>query len=183
MSPDSAPLAAELGARMASFVTKPVEDFAPLIESYRALFLQHHPGRKPPAPMMIDFTYCHEDAEEAERVAREYLTKYYLSLDEHYELSGSHFGQVKGYEQYASDAELLQQAGEDASVQGFIASQIWGTPEQIIEKQRHRLDVAGDVVALFGISYAGMPYDTVRGSFELLGSKVVPALKKMGPAR
>jgi alkanesulfonate monooxygenase SsuD/methylene tetrahydromethanopterin reductase-like flavin-dependent oxidoreductase (luciferase family) len=181
MSPDSVPLAAEIGGRMVMFVNKPIEDMMPLIENYRQLFRKHNPGHEVPAPMLIDFTYCHEDPEEVKQVAREYLAKYYLALDEHYEFSGRHFGGTKGYEKYAEDAAVLQEVGENAAIEAFIEAQAWGTPEQIIEKMRHRVEVAGDISALFGVSYAGMPYGKVQESLELLGTKVVPELKKLTP--
>lgn len=177
MTPDSAMAAANLGGTMMSFVQLPFEQHAEAAKAWRDKFRETHPDKEPGAPVFTDFTYCHEDPEVAEKVAREYLAKYYLTVIRHYDFDGSHWGEIQGYQAYQAGADIIREAGLDAAVEGFIQAQCWGTPEEIVEKQRRRLElVGGDIRAAMAVSYAGMPFDLVEGSLRLIGEKVVPAL-------
>ena len=79
MSPDSVPAVARIGARMMTFIQYSVDKHVAAIEEYRGLYRQAH-NAEPPPVLTQDFVYCHEDAEEAERVARDYLSRYFLSV-------------------------------------------------------------------------------------------------------
>ena len=72
------------------------------IERWRSLYREAH-GREPGPPLLQDFVYCHEDPEEAERVAREHLSRYFLSVIKHYDFAGSHWRETKGYEAYQAN--------------------------------------------------------------------------------
>jgi alkanesulfonate monooxygenase SsuD/methylene tetrahydromethanopterin reductase-like flavin-dependent oxidoreductase (luciferase family) len=181
MSPDSADAAGDLGARMMSFIQGPIENHLALIDQWRERFREKHPELgEPPPPLLTDFTYCHEDAEEAERMAHEYIGRYFLSVIKHYDFAGSHWRETKGYQAYQVGADMIAEAGMEAAAAGFVQSQNWGTPEQIIEKMRARMDVVGEFQSSMSVSYAGMPFDKVGDSLSLLGTKVVPELQKMG---
>ncbi len=79
MTPDSGMAAAASGGTMMSFIQAPFETHAEAINAWRDKYKELHPGRPTGSPLVTDFTYCHEDAEEAERVAREYLSKYFIT--------------------------------------------------------------------------------------------------------
>ena len=64
MSPDSMDVAAEMGAAMATFVQFPIEQHAPLIQSYQDKFRAAQ-GHDAPPPTLTEFVYCGEDADEA----------------------------------------------------------------------------------------------------------------------
>ncbi|MDF0531335.1 LLM class flavin-dependent oxidoreductase [Tsukamurella sp. 8F] len=54
-----------------------------------------------------------------------------------------------------------------------------GTPEQVIEKTLHFADYVGDYQRqLFLMDHAGLPLDQVLEQVELLGTEVVPVLRK-----
>jgi alkanesulfonate monooxygenase SsuD/methylene tetrahydromethanopterin reductase-like flavin-dependent oxidoreductase (luciferase family) len=180
MTPDSGVAAANLGAAMMSFVQLPWDQHHAAVEAWRGRFREVHTGKEPGAPVFSDFTFCHEDADYAEEVAREYLSKYYLSVIRHYDFDGSHWGDTKGYQAYQAGADAIKEAGLEAACEGFVQSQLWGTPEQIIDGWTKRYEMTGDLRPAMAISYAGMPFDLVRGSLELIGSKVVPELHKLG---
>jgi alkanesulfonate monooxygenase SsuD/methylene tetrahydromethanopterin reductase-like flavin-dependent oxidoreductase (luciferase family) len=179
MSPDSVPAVAKLGARMMTFMQYPAEQHAEAINRYRDIYRSEH-GKEPGPVLTQDFVYCHEDPAEAEATAREYLSRYFLSVIKHYDFAGKHWRETKGYEAYQAGADMIREAGMEAAGAGYADTQIWGTPEQIIEKYRHRLEVLGDHQPNIAPSFAGLPFDKVRASLKLFGEKVVPELKKMG---
>jgi Tetracyclin repressor-like, C-terminal domain len=98
----------------------------------------------------------------------------------HYDFAGSHWRETKGYEAYQVGADMIREAGMEAAADGYADTQIWGTPEQIVQKYRHRFEVFGDHQPNIAPSFAGLPFDKVRASLELFGEKVVPELHKMG---
>ena len=87
MSPDSVDAAAELGVGMMTFLQSSMADHLPAVERYRELFRAAH-GTEPKPPRFAEFLYCHPDADEAEAVARRYLSQYFLSVVKHYEFVG-----------------------------------------------------------------------------------------------
>lgn len=179
MSPDSVPAVAKAGARMMTFMQYPPEQHVPAIERYRECYRAEH-GTEPGPILTQDFVYCHEDPEVAERTAREYLSRYFLSVVKHYDFAGEHWRETKGYEAYQVGADMIREAGMEAAAAGYADTQIWGTPEQIVEKYRHRLELFGDHQPNIAPSFAGLPFDQVRASLKLFGERVVPELKKMG---
>ena len=178
-SNESAVAAADIGAGLVFIVQKEIEDHMPMVELYRKRYREVQ-GTEAPPPWLIDFTYVHEDAAEAERVAHEYMQRYYISVLEHYEYGGSHLATTKGYESYAAGAALVQELGLEESARRFVAINNFGTPDQVIERVRRRREVVGDYVALFGVSFGGLEYERVYDSCTLLGEKVLPAVAALG---
>ena len=119
MSPDSLDVAAELGAAMATFVQFPIEQHAPLIEGYRDKFRAAH-GHDAPPPTSTEFVYCSEDPDEAERTAKEYISRYFTTVMRHYEFGGTHFGETKGYQAYDAVATMIREAGQEAVGTGLL---------------------------------------------------------------
>jgi alkanesulfonate monooxygenase SsuD/methylene tetrahydromethanopterin reductase-like flavin-dependent oxidoreductase (luciferase family) len=177
-SDESAQAAADIGASLVFIVQKPIEEHMPMVNIYRDRYCEVH-GTEPPPPWLIDFTYVHEDEAEAERVAHNYMQRYYVSVLQHYEYGGAHLAKTKGYESYASGAKLIQELGLEESARRFVAVNNYGTPEQVIDRVRQRREVIGDYVALFGPSFGGLEYDKVFDSCTLLGEKVLPAIAAM----
>jgi alkanesulfonate monooxygenase SsuD/methylene tetrahydromethanopterin reductase-like flavin-dependent oxidoreductase (luciferase family) len=180
MSPDSIPVVAELGAQLMTFMQYDTATHAAAIERWRGLHRDKH-GTEPGPPLLQDFTYCHEDADEAEAVATEYISRYFLSVIKHYDFAGSHWRETKGYEAYQVGADMIREAGMEAAAGAYVQANAYGTPEQIIGKYEERRDLIGDFMANLAFSFAGLPYEKVHASMKLFGEKVVPALKKMQP--
>lgn len=180
MTPDSGIAAANLGGTMMSFVQLPWEMHHDAIEAWRRRFEEVHPGKDPGAPLMTDFTYVHHDAEYAEKIARQYLTKYYKTVIRHYDFDGSHWGNTKGYTAYAAASDAINEAGVDGAAEGFVQCQTWGTPDQIVAEYERRVSMSGELRPAFAVSYAGMPFELVRDSLILLGREVAPALRELG---
>jgi alkanesulfonate monooxygenase SsuD/methylene tetrahydromethanopterin reductase-like flavin-dependent oxidoreductase (luciferase family) len=179
ISPDSVPAVARIGARMMTFMQYPAEQHAAPINQYREIYRKTH-GLEPGPVLTQDFVYCDADPAKAEQTARHYLSRYFLSLIKHYDFAGSHWRHTKGYEAYQVGADMVREAGMEAAGAGYADTQIWGTPDQIIEKYRHRVEVLGDIMPNIAPSFAGLPFDQVRASLKLFGEEVVPELHRMG---
>ena len=178
MSPDSVDAAAELGVGMMTFLQTPIADHLPAVDRYRELFRAAH-GTEPKPPTFAEFLYCHSDAEQAEETARRHLSQYFLSIVKHYEFSGTHFGQTKGYQAYDEGARMIREAGLEAAAAAYADAQPWGTPDQIAKKLAAQKAVMGDLDINVVFSYAGLPFDKVEESFTLFSKEVLPALREL----
>lgn len=179
MSQESVPVVAKLGLRMMTFVQYDIEQHLPLINTYRQIYREEH-GEEPPPVHLQDFTFCHEDEEEAERMSREYVGRWFTSIMQHYEFAGQHFGETKSYESYQAAADMIREAGLEAAAEGYVNAQATGTPKQILEEYERRVDLVGDFTASIDPSFGSLPYDKVRESLTTFSEKVLPELKKMG---
>jgi alkanesulfonate monooxygenase SsuD/methylene tetrahydromethanopterin reductase-like flavin-dependent oxidoreductase (luciferase family) len=175
MSPDSVIAAAELGARMVMFSQRPWEDQAKSVSTYRDRFVEVH-GREPGPPVVCDFVYCDADAGRAEEVAHRHIAGYLASVMEHYELEGEHFKQAKGYESYGSAVDLLRAIGLEKLCDMYLAVNVWGTPDQIVDRLHARRAVIGDHDLTCCFRYAGLPMADAEASMRLFAAEVLPAL-------
>lgn len=178
MSPDSVGAAADVGGAMMSFVQGGPEKLLPSISRYRDLFRAAH-GRAAPHVVLSDLTYCHRDPALAAERASQYLSQYYLSVIKHYDFAGEHFAQTKGYQAYGEGARLIREAGFEAAAQGYVQAQLWGTPDQLIQRFRERVAVVGPYSPNFIFSYAGMPHEMAQASMETFSREVLPFLREI----
>jgi len=179
MSPDTAPIAAEFGARMMFFVQFTIDKHLPGVEIYRESFRKYHQRPAPP-PLAIDFTFCDRDAGRAEELARRHIASYYLSVIKHYEFNDDYHSRLKGYEGYAKAAELLRETGLENAAQAYADQQAWGTPQQILEKLERRRRAMGDFEWNVCASFAGLPFKDVESSLRLIAKEVVPEVRNWG---
>jgi alkanesulfonate monooxygenase SsuD/methylene tetrahydromethanopterin reductase-like flavin-dependent oxidoreductase (luciferase family) len=183
VSPETAEILAELGVGMLIIPQKPWEEIELDLSTYRDACARH--GTEPRAPVAAAWVYCAGDEGAAEEGARRWIGAYWRSAIAHYEIGGAHFRSLAGYEYYGKMSELMDTAGPDILDQiteAFVATQVWGTPEQCLEKIREiETRVHNDhLVGVF--SYGGMPYDEAERSLRLFASEVMPHLQKP-PAR
>jgi alkanesulfonate monooxygenase SsuD/methylene tetrahydromethanopterin reductase-like flavin-dependent oxidoreductase (luciferase family) len=176
MSPESAPITAELGARMMFFVQYPIAQHLPGVQSYREHFRKFHGVEAPPV-LTTDFVLCDRDAARAEAMARRYVAGYFMSVMRHYEFLGEHFGRAKGYEAYAQAAELLREAGQEAATEAFVEAQSWGTPQQILDKLEKRRQVIGDFELNAITSFSGLSFAEAERSLRLFAEEVLPEIR------
>jgi len=176
VSPESVVQAAELGARLMVFSQQPWNMFAdgPLA-AYRDAYRRCHASE--PGPVLTgDLMFCHEDSSTAEALAHEYMSNYFLSIVEHYELLSEHFSKTKGYAHYATASELFRAVGVETSVDTYCSVQTWGTPEQILDKLAARRELVGAFELNAIVNYGGMPFDQCEASVRLFAEKVIPEL-------
>jgi len=178
-SADSVAACAKMGARMIMFSEAHWERRLPSIERHRQLFREQH-GTEAPPVLTADFTFCHEDGAYAQEVAEEAMTTYLQSLLEHYDLMGTHLDEMPGYQGYGKQAEKLRAVGFEKYVDGFLAANSYGTPEQMLEKFRTRWDTIGPFELATCFRYGGMKTENVRSSMQLFAEKVMPELRSWG---
>jgi len=177
MSSDSVPVVARLGAKMMCFAQKPWKDMTDHFGRYRELFASHHPDRPVPPPVCVDFLCCDESAERAEALAREHMANYYVTVMEHYEMASTHFSQMKGYGDYATNALALREAGMEKAANGFVDINTWGTPTRILEGLEQRQRDIGDFDLTVQVSYGGMANEDAERSMRLFADKVLPEVR------
>ncbi len=175
-SDDSVQSAASVGARMVMFAEKEWERRRPGIDRHRELFEAEH-GVAPPPPLTADFTLCMTDGEEARQKAEQYMGTYLASLLGHYELMEDHFAETAGYEGYGQNAEILRKVGEAGFLKGFMSSNAYGTPDQILEAFEQRRDALGPYELATCFRYGGIPFEESKASLELFAAEVLPVLK------
>ena len=176
MSPDSVLAAADLGARMVAFSQRPWDDQAVAINTYKERFVATH-GREPGPPVICDFVYCHQDSSRAEEMAHKYIAGYLASVMEHYELESDHLKQAKGYESYGSAVDMMKAIGLEKLCEMYLGVNVWGTPDQIVERLRARREVVGDHDLTCCFRYAGLPYDDAEASMRLFARDVLPVVQ------
>ncbi len=177
MSPDTVPVCAETGSVQALFAYKPWPEVMPDITRYRELFESQH-GRVAPPIMTVDLGFCHESEDRALELAHKYVGKYFNSFAEHYEIFGSHLTNSKSYSHYGGAGDALKAVGHQEMVDGFVASNIWGTPKQILDKYEERRAIVGDMQPCMTFSFSGMSYGEVEASMSLYSREVMPELRR-----
>lgn len=178
MSPDSILTMAELGLGLLLVPHKPWEEVAVDIEKYRQLFNKVH-NTNPPSPIAACWTYCHEDAGVAEAAAGKYITGYWQSVIDHYEMNKDYFKDRKGYEYYVNMSDVINETGRDAIAEMFMGLQVWGTPEQCYQKILNIRSKIGNDGFNGVFTYADMPFDMAEQSYLLFSREVLPQLKKL----
>ena len=175
-SEDSVDACAAIGGRMIMFAETDWHKRMPSIERHRARYRDKF-GVDAPPMLLADFMYCHEDADIAKQRSEEYLASYLASILEHYELMGEHFSSMKGYERYGQQAETLRAMGFDKYLNGFLASNAYGTPEQILDKLHERIEITGPFDMATCFRFGGIPIDQARESMQLFARKIMPELR------
>ena len=176
MSPDSVLAAADLGARMVTFSQRPWDD--------QAVGDQHVQGavRRQPRPRAgaagdLRLRVLRRRPGRAEEMAHKYIAGYLASVMEHYELESDHFKNAKGYESYGNAVDLMKAIGLDKLCAMYLDVNVWGTPDQIIERLRGRREVVGDHDLTCCFRYAGLPYEDAEASMRLFAREVLPVVQ------
>ena len=84
-----------------------------------------------------------------------------------------------GYESYKAMQDALAEMGADGMAAFYKDLQVWGTPEQCLEKVIDLREKTGCTHTSYAFGYAGMPYETATRSMELFASEVLPELQKL----
>jgi hypothetical protein len=105
------------------------------------------------------------------------MATYLQSLLEHYELMGDHLDNMEGYQAYGKQAAKLREIGFEKYVDGFLAANAYGTPDQMLEKYRERFDVIGPFEEAACFRYGGIAYEDAEASMRLYAETVLPELK------
>ena len=178
VSPESLSIMAELGLGLLIIPQKPWGTVAQELTAYRQEYCAHHHEQAPP-PFVASFVYCDENADRAEEMANRHLGGYWHSMVEHYEMDGSHFKNIKGYEWYANASAHINNDGAAAARQFFVDLHVWGTPEQCYQKLLNIRDYVGNDKFNGMFSYGGLPHAAAEASMRLFAKEVMPQLQKL----
>ena len=176
ISPQSIDLMARLKVGLMVIAQKPWDTVRAELDGYRARYLELN-GEEPLKPLLVCAVAVNETEAGAQRMRDVYLQRYSRSTTDHYQFANIEFADIEGYEYYGKLAENIEKHGIE-NFNSFLADlQIWGTPEQVIERLTNYVDIidAGAVILL--LSFGGMPTDEVDANFALFTDKVLPALK------
>ena len=123
--------------------------------------------------MLAFHMHCHEDPEEAARIARDPLNRYLKLLVDAARgwVDGAASDNYKGYGKMISalDAETFESQVEKGSA--------WvGTPEMLTEQIRaYDADIGGFDDASLQVNFNDMSFEDAQKSVKLFGEKVMPA--------
>ena len=101
----------------------------------------------------------------------------------HYELASGHFAQTRGYEHYAANSRAIRESGGKNDVGTmYLDNQVWGTPEQCLEKLSQINQLMGPDHLVAVMKYGGMPLDEAEASMRLFAREVLPVAQKLPEA-
>ena len=178
VSPESSLALAQLGLGILIIPQKPWSEVENELKAYREIF-QEVNGTPAPPPIVVGFTFCHEDEDRAKEMASEYVGNYWDSIMDHYEFRSDHLKETKGYEYYGKFTEKIEQYGTQDVKDFFLDLQVWGTPDQCYDKIISTRDRVGSDSFLAAFSFGAMPYDEVEKSMRLFAKEVLPRLKEL----
>lgn len=168
-SPSSAEATAKVGARLVMNVAENLDKLAPIIEIWKKTWRDTW-DTEPPPPVFSDFTFCTRDANLTERARNDWYPKAWDMTLAHYQLGQVDFTKIKGYEAHKERTDRPP----------YADTQVWGTPEQIIEGYRERIAVAGSECAFTSLyRFGGMPAEIAEESMRLFASEVLPEIRKL----
>ena len=179
VSPESIRIMAELGVGILIIPQKPWDVVTAELAAYRAAYREVNGDEALPT-VCAGWIFCDPDPARAREMAVRYIGGYWQTVLRHYELTGDHLAKTKGYEYYGRMSEIARErGGADALTEFFLGLQVWGTPEQCLEKI---VDIRGRVgcdtfIGVFG--YAGMPADEAERNMRCFAAEVMPALKRL----
>ena len=177
ISPETGRILAELGAGMIVTLQKPWDAIVADLGEYRRAFRELR-GCDAPAPIVGAFVVCDRDGERAREAAHRYLCAYYDSVIEHYDLGGTQFKGTKGYEYYDNMAVKVRKYGSESG-HFFAELQVWGNPQQCLEKLAFIQQKTGcrEFIAIFDM--AELPFEAADRGMKLFAAEVLPHLRTM----
>ncbi|MGK2913071.1 MAG: LLM class flavin-dependent oxidoreductase [Porticoccaceae bacterium] len=179
-SPETADIIARMGLGMMVFAISPWKSRAQDCKVYRDAFRQYH-GREAPPVVANVFVMVDEDGDRARELAHKYMSDYWISALRHYEMDGTHFQDVKGYEFYAKSAGMMRDRSAVSMENLYVGNQVFGTPRECIEQMNRIQELAGPVTFNVSFSYAGLPYDRVKRQMKLFAEACLPQLQAVAP--
>jgi alkanesulfonate monooxygenase SsuD/methylene tetrahydromethanopterin reductase-like flavin-dependent oxidoreductase (luciferase family) len=177
MSPSSVEVAAKYGLQTLRFSQGDWRKAIPEINSYRDTFQQVH-GRKAPPFIISDFVLCFADKKKVVEYTDKYFGPMFQTVANHYEFMSDHFKELPSYSTYMFMGQAAQAAGgPDKAYKDYIAGNMIGSPEQLVEHHLIRKELVGDYSMLANFSFGGLPYELVYEQAKRFADKVLPKLK------
>jgi alkanesulfonate monooxygenase SsuD/methylene tetrahydromethanopterin reductase-like flavin-dependent oxidoreductase (luciferase family) len=153
-SPASVDQAARRGLGLLRIALRSWEEVADQVERHREVFLDSH-GVDPPPTVLLTYGYVDRDAGRARELGRRYAIAYRESAIAHYELG--------------TDAER--------ELERFADSQLWGTPDEFVEKAATVAEMTRTEHLVVVFRYAGVPYEEAETVMRLFAADVAPRVR------
>jgi alkanesulfonate monooxygenase SsuD/methylene tetrahydromethanopterin reductase-like flavin-dependent oxidoreductase (luciferase family) len=177
MSPSSVEVAANYGLKTLRFSQGDWRNAIPEINHYRETFQKLHGTTAPPF-VISDFVLCFDDKQRVTDYCDTYFSKMFATVANHYEFMSDHFKELPSYSTYANmGAAAAAAGGPDKAYRDYVAGNMIGTPEELVEHHHIRREMVGDYEMLANFSYGGLPYELVYEQLKLFADKVMPDLK------
>ena len=176
-SPETLQRNAQAGLGMLFTPQKSWEEYAADFKLYNSIRAER--GSEPLPPIIQSWVYCAETEAEAWAGAVRYMGEYADCATQHYEFDEpEHFRQTKGYEHFVKRATRRVQMDPREFAEDFARHQLWGTPQQCVEKLREIKEKSGaaEYIALF--RYGSMPYEEGERNLRLFAAEVLPHLSR-----
>jgi alkanesulfonate monooxygenase SsuD/methylene tetrahydromethanopterin reductase-like flavin-dependent oxidoreductase (luciferase family) len=128
-----------------------------------------HPGR---GRVMIAFhMFCHEDGDEAVRIARDPLNRYLQAIVD----AASDWTTGTTSKDYANYGSMIAKLKEDTFESNVANGSAWvGTPKQIRRQIADYRDQVGDFeIASLQVNFNTIPYAEAKRSMKLFAAKVM----------
>jgi hypothetical protein len=72
---------------------------------------------------------------------------------------------------------MMKAIGHEKLASMYLDVNVWGTPDDIIDRLRARRDVLGDHDLTCCFRYAGLPYEEAEASMRLFADTVLPVVQ------
>ena len=154
-SPQSLDRAADAGLPLVRIILRGWEEVAEQVDRHRERFTAAV-GYEPPPCVLLTYAFCDRDAGKAAELGQRYARAYRETAVNHYGL-----------------------ADRENDLRRFAEDQIWGTPDQIVEKCEAAARTIGTDHIAFAFRYAGVPYAEAEASMRLFATEVLPRLQRL----
>jgi alkanesulfonate monooxygenase SsuD/methylene tetrahydromethanopterin reductase-like flavin-dependent oxidoreductase (luciferase family) len=172
-TPSSAEIGAGLGLRPMIIPQRAFAEYHDELANFAAA--RQQVGLGTANPKIHLHMICDADAGKAEEMAHKYIPEYVSSATLNYELGGSHFANIKGYEHYAATAGVTA----DMMAGAWIANCIWGTPDQCRQKIEALCEAFRPDEFMLTGRFGTMSNEVSMKSVDLFAREVLPAVQAM----
>jgi alkanesulfonate monooxygenase SsuD/methylene tetrahydromethanopterin reductase-like flavin-dependent oxidoreductase (luciferase family) len=178
VSPESIEIMARLGVGLLLVPQKPWASIIEEVKTYREVYEQVN-GEAAPLPLVCNEVFVDTDAARANELGALLIGDYYQTCLKHYELGGQHFQGMKGYEYYEKSAADIQAHDTETVRHWYTDLQVYGTPDQCVEKVAFIQESIGCAEFIGWFSYSGIPTEEAKRNVLLFTEEVMPRLRKL----
>lgn len=152
-SPESLARAADEGLGLVRIALRSWDEVGEQVRAHTERFTAAHASPPPPV-VSLTYGYVDRDPGRARERGTQYAEAYRVSAISHYGLPGG--------------PDDLRRFGE---------AQLWGTPDEVVEKVHAIAETSGTAHLAIAFRFAGVPYDAAEESMRLFASDVMPRLR------
>ena len=146
------------------------------LAGYRQLFLEVN-GTEAPKPIVAGWTFVDRDEGRAREMGKKYLGGYYETVLSHYEFAAGHLATTSGYEHYGRIADSMEKHGSQTHVDFFADLQVYGTPDQCVDRIAEIQRMTGAETFIAVTRYADMSFEEGERNMRLFASDVMPRIR------